>query len=530
MMIPNALRKVLEAAVQKGLLLALSYARVSTGQQVDGQSLDVQEDSNVDFVTSMGLVVLPELRLREQGSGADDTRPELELVQAIVRSGLLRTVVIYDTDRLARDPLQVMLFLRLCKEYGVELWISGRRMKVEEAMGEMFEVMRGFFGELDRERIKNITMVNKERAARNGRMPCGIGRGMYAYKLNKDTGKMEIVEEEAAVLRDMFQWRVDGMSINGIARRLNELGITTKNGCRWESRSVRSKLKNIAYTGRRFYGMGRHKKGKIGDSVQRAVVPKPESEWILVPGFCERIISDALFFRVQKMWGEPQSPATNRKKWDYILTGVIFCAKCGTGMSGTTNMGRYPYYTCRGTIPSAKRDAYCDARKIRADWLEPVVISELKKVIRDPSGAIDDLRKHWSSGASDVGRQMGQLEKDVAGCAKKIQLALKQLMNEVISEAEFEEVVGPVRKREAALKAELEALEGQRELREQALKVETWIEECFAAYAEEVDNLDSDGIRVMLRRFGVRIVGSRESVVVSGTINPGLFTIEHTSA
>ncbi len=60
-MIPNALRKILGSAVLRRLCLALSYSRVSKGQQVDGRTMDVQEDSNLEFV------VFPELRLREQG-------------------------------------------------------------------------------------------------------------------------------------------------------------------------------------------------------------------------------------------------------------------------------------------------------------------------------------------------------------------------------------------------------------------------------------------------------------------------------
>ncbi len=384
-------------------------------------------------------------------------------------------------------------------------------------------------GEMDRIKIRDTTMENKAKAARAGRMPCGIGRGMYGLKYNKKTKKMEVVEEEAAVLRMIYRWRLDGMAIHAIAKKLNELGILTKNGCQWESRTVRTKLKNIAYTGRRYYGMKRHIKGNFGGK-KRMTVDRPESEWILVEGYCPRIIEDDVFYRVQEMWGKPQSPTVERRHRDYPFTGIMVCGKCGTGMGGSTNMGRYPYYVCGGTQGNAKRDAYCDARRIRADWLEPVVVERLKEIIRDPSGVIEDLRRYWQSGNGDLGRQIANLKREIAGCVKERRVALSQLMKELISEAEYEEAVGPVTNRESAMERDLETLERQQQLHDDAVRVEERVGDCFAAYVEKIDGLDGDGISAMLRQFQIKIVATVEEVVVTGEIAPGLFTTGHTLA
>ena len=49
-------------------------------------------------------------------------------------------------------------------------------------------------------------------------------------------------------------------------------------------------------------------------------------------------------------------------------------------------------------------------------------------------------------------------------------------------------------------------------------------------FAEAVDNLDSDGVRALLRRFKIRIVGTKERMVVMGVVDPRVFTTERTLA
>ena len=152
------------------------------------------------------------------------------------------------------------------------------------------------------------------------------------------------------------------MVVHRIARRLNDLGIPTKHGCKWESRTVRSKLIDESYTGVGWYGKKRHRRinGK------RVETDQPRSEWVKIEGFFPRLIEPAIFERVQNMWGSQQSAKRVHRR-EYPFTGVMFCGECESTMAGATQKKKFPYYRCSGTVPNAKRDACCNTPGIPAD-------------------------------------------------------------------------------------------------------------------------------------------------------------------
>ena len=84
----------------------------------------------------------------------------------------------------------------------------------------------------------------------------------------------------------------------------------------------------------------------------------------------------------------------------------------------------------------------------------------------------------------------------------------------------FENLIGPINNLEDGYLRELELLEKQQRLNEDVVEVESRIRACFERFAEAVDNLDSDGVRALLRRFKIRIVGTKERMVVMGVVAP----------
>ena len=105
-----------------------------------------------------------------------------------------------------------------------------------------------------------------------------------------------------------------------------------------------------------------------------------------------------------------------------------------------------------------------------------------------------------------------------------------QRAKELINQDMFENLIRPINNLEDGYLRELELLEKQQRLNEDAVEVESRIRACFERFAEAVDNLDSDGVRALLRRFKIRIVGTKERMVVMGVVDPRVFTTGHTSA
>ena len=95
------------------------------------------------------------------------------------------------------------------------------------------------------------------------------------------------------------------------------------------------------------------------------------------------IVDVDVFNKVQDLLSFNQKAGAHKKaKVDYILFGKIFCGKCGaamTGICGTSKQKvKHHYYTC-----SAKKKKLCTKRAVRQDWIEPLVLKHLLRLVRN---------------------------------------------------------------------------------------------------------------------------------------------------
>ena len=97
------------------------YLRSATAEHGGGASLDFQRKVVLELSESLGVSVAADHVFSEVGSGLSLDRPGLQAVWDLVESKEIRHVLAYDTDRLGRNPLDVLRFVRHCKEHGVLL-------------------------------------------------------------------------------------------------------------------------------------------------------------------------------------------------------------------------------------------------------------------------------------------------------------------------------------------------------------------------------------------------------------------------
>lgn len=92
--------------------------------------------------------------------------------------------------------------------------------------GRVFYAVRGAVAEYEREKIRERTTLGRLQKARQGGIP--VGFDVYGYTYDPETGRVEIKEDEAAVVREIFERFAAGWGYNTIARWLNEQGIPTR--------------------------------------------------------------------------------------------------------------------------------------------------------------------------------------------------------------------------------------------------------------------------------------------------------------
>jgi len=233
------------------MVRAVVYSRVSTdAQERDGTSLDTQERARVGQVNSNGWHLTE--CIRDTASGFTLDRPGIEKVRQLLKKGGVDVAVIYAVDRLSRNQNHIGVLFDEVEQAGARLEFVTEKFE-DTAIGRFILAARAFIGEVEREKIAERTMRGKAERARSGKIPQGTGKGIYGYSYNRETGKREIIPDQARVVRRIFEDFVNNGSLVAVANRLNESGILTFSGGKWHPATIYHMLQNETYTGTSVY-------------------------------------------------------------------------------------------------------------------------------------------------------------------------------------------------------------------------------------------------------------------------------------
>jgi hypothetical protein len=211
-------------------------------------------------------------------------------------------------------------------------------------------------------------LLIKERLFPGGVIPFGYKTEKVLHN-GKRRSKLTINEEEAPIIREIFESVASGVPLRSISRSFIKRGIKGRYGKDLVPDSLKVLLNNIIYKGERFYSMNH------GDDVY-------------VKDYCTPIVSPELFDAVQRVLENNKDIAKGRtRKRTYALTGKLVCDTCGRSFCGS-NTGKNTYYSCR----SKKDMKKCGMKMVRQDWLEPMAFEVVRDNLLTPK-AIDKIAK-----------------------------------------------------------------------------------------------------------------------------------------
>jgi site-specific DNA recombinase len=372
--------------------------RVSTPRQLEGTSPEKQLEKILVVASEQGYEIDQKYiwQLAESG-GARERVGFSEALKAGAKGEISR-VYVFNIDRLGRDLLEMLLFLRQLDDMGVDCWGAE---KGQQLNGDDFIFqIEGAVASKERQEILRRTQDGLLRAIKGGKYSGGIIA--YGYRINPESKKLEIELIEAEAVRMMFGWCVDErMSCVKIADRLNAMGIPTRyqkdgrlirrKGKRapektdgiWRAGRVRNMLRNPAYMGCWEWGK-RSKKRRSGDTI---------------PGYCPSIISEEIFTKAGNILIQNQLISTRNGHRQYLLRGLIKCDICGKTFCGSYSMvgpnrsKEKAYYQCNGKTQWRKLGKpRCSAPSLRAEEIESVVWEDIKNFCRNPSIVLDQIR------------------------------------------------------------------------------------------------------------------------------------------
>ena len=218
-----------------------AYCRVSTGKEDQLNSLEVQKQYFQDYA-ERNHHRLVHLYADEGISGTKiSKREQFKQMLDDAERGCFDLVVVKDISRFARNTVDLLESVRKLKRLGIEVQFLTANMT---SMGDS-EFVLTMMGALAQEESANTSKrvkFGKKVNAEKGRVPNLV----YGYdKINGEYFTMDINQEEAAVIRQIFRWYIDeGYGGSKIASMLNQQGFRTKRGCNWTQNSVCGILNN----------------------------------------------------------------------------------------------------------------------------------------------------------------------------------------------------------------------------------------------------------------------------------------------
>jgi len=216
---------------------AIGYIRVSTEQQADeGISLEAQKNKIAAWceLNDYELAGVYE----DAGISGKNMTKRAGLNEALNQMGSDMALVVHSLSRLARSTKDCIEIAEELKTKKCDLVSLTEKIDTSSAMGEFFFTLIAALGQMERKLIGERTAAALAYKKANGEKYAPVP---FGYK--EIDGKLERVQQEAAIVSEIISRRKSGETLQGIAQWLNDKGVIGKQGGRWYASSVSCILK-----------------------------------------------------------------------------------------------------------------------------------------------------------------------------------------------------------------------------------------------------------------------------------------------
>ena len=326
----------------------------------------------------------------EDFSGADSDRPEFKRMILAARQKKFQIVLCKSQSRFTRDMELVEKYIHgLFPVWGIRFIAVADSADTEVKGNKKARQINGLVNEWYLEDLsENVRMV-LDLKRREGKYIGGFP--IYGYQKDPADKNRIIPDPEAAgVVRQIFQWSLEGRGRQSIAGLLNRQGVPNPARYKaergwtcshpvkndhglWNRTTIWRILHNEMYTGVMI--QGRRKKVSYKS---RLIVNTPEDQWYRVEGTHEAIIDRATFEAVRQ--GLRLRAKTDGSGEAHLLSGLVKCADCGSTMSKCSN-GKQSYLRCRLYADSGG-DRLCTRHSVRLDRLIELVSDRIRHYVR----------------------------------------------------------------------------------------------------------------------------------------------------
>ena len=394
---PGTIRKIKHLPSLPHRKRVAAYTRVSSGKDAMLHSLSAQVSYYSAMIQKNPMWEYTGVYVDEAVSGTKDARDGFRQLLEDCRAGKIDMILTKSISRFARNTVTLLETVRELKTLDVDVFFEEQNLHSASADGELMLTILASYAQEESLSASENCKWRIRNEFRNGNPSCGLMIYGYDYR----DGKLVINPQEAVIVRLIYADYLSGMGRNAIIRKLERLGIPTKQGGRWAVNTIVGILTNEKLIGdmclQKYFvtdHLTKRKKKNNGELPQYYVKGSHE-------GIIDREAFEAVRAEMARRTLKYKHPVTKPEGSEF--TGLITCGRCGAHFRRKINAAgtKYakPTWTCM--TYSYRGKEHCPAKRIPEDILKqkcaevmglPAYDSErFKKVVSSITVPDDDV-------------------------------------------------------------------------------------------------------------------------------------------
>ena len=342
------------------------YARMSSDRQNPLSPAD-QIRKCKEFADEMGWEILPNrIFIDDAMSGVGSDRPAFQRLLALALSPQrdFDLLLVDDTSRLSRSQPEVMSTVDKLVFIGVRVVFISQGIDTSSEQADVQITVHGLMDSMYVKELAKKTHRGLESRAIQGLHTGGVCYGYTSVDVGDSGAKRLVInEDEAKIVRRIFEMQASGVSLKKVAKKLNAELVppprskSPSNSGLWCHTAVREMLRRELYVGEKVWNRSQFK--KVPGTNKRRSRPRPESEWKRIPMPELAIVSRDLWDAVQNHIKSVKTYSGNRTRLGllskaftspYLFSNLLKCGKCGSNLIIATGGGKKRKYACAGYV------------------------------------------------------------------------------------------------------------------------------------------------------------------------------------
>ncbi len=317
-------------------------------------------------------------------------------------------IIVKSISRFARNTLDVIKITRKLREINVDVYFEEQGIHSIDPASEFYITIYGSIAQSESENISANVKWGKAQSAKQGNVPFQC-KHFLGYTKNAD-GEIEIVPEEAEIIREIYERYLSGESLHGIKCYLEAKEIPTPAGCSvWRQETIRSILSNEKYKGDAIIN-----KTYVSDCISKRIkANNGERNKYYIENNHPAIIDAGTFARVQeeiaRRSGKPKvkqkgtKTELSRYSSKYALSELLICGECRTPYrrcTWTAKGKRKIVWRCINRLDYGKK--YCHhSPSIEESLLQDAVMRAIMQTAKQNIEVLKTLKIHIGMGLTD---------------------------------------------------------------------------------------------------------------------------------